>query len=250
MKFIVITKKHIIALIAAALVLIIGIITSVTVFAKSNKKLPIYSVDNNKKEIAISFDAAWGNGNTDTIIEILKKYNVPATFFIIGEWAEKYPQSVKKLADAGISIQNHSNSHPYFTKLTTEEMITEIRLCNEKIAQITDKTPTLIRLPYGDYNNKVINVIESVNMYTIQWTIDSKDWMDTATTQSIIDNVINKAASGSIVLFHNNGKYTPDALPTILESLISQGYTFVLIEDLILKENYEIDNKGMQYKIK
>lgn len=248
MKFVLLTKKHLVALCSAFLVVVIAAVAAVNVLAKSEKKLPIYSVQSDKKQVALSFDAAWGNDDTDELISILKKYNAPATFFVVGSWVDKYPQSVKQLSDAGFSIQNHSNSHPYLTKLSTEQIITELKECNEKIAKITGKTPTLHRCPYGDYNNTVINAIESIDMYSIQWNVDSKDWMEDASTDKIINNVMSKVCDGSIILFHNDAENTPSALPTILEQLVSRGYTFVLIEDLIYKDNYTIDHTGMQIK--
>ena len=248
MKFIILTKKHLIGLLSAALVVVFAAVASVTVLAKAERKLPIYSVSSDEKKIAISFDAAWGNDDTEKLISILKQHNVPATFFVVGSWVDKYPQSVKQLSDAGYSIQNHSNSHPYMTKISTEQIITELKTCNEKIAKVTGKTPTLHRFPYGDYNNKTVSAVESIDMFPIQWDVDSKDWMESATVDTIINNVLSKVKNGSIILFHNDAKYTPDALPTILERLISQGYTFVFIEDLIYKENYTIDHTGMQIK--
>ena len=83
-------------------------------------------------------------------------------------------------------------------------------------------------------------------MYTIQWSVDSRDWQDSATAQSIINNVTSKVSDGSIILCHNDAEYTPDALPTILKTLQDEGYEFVLIEDLIYKENYTLDHTGKQ----
>lgn len=248
MKFIILTKKHLIGLLSAALVIVVAAVASVTVLAKADRKLPIYSVGTDEKKVAISFDAAWGNDDTEKLISILRQYNIPATFFVVGGWVDKYPQSVKQLSDAGHSIQNHSNTHPYMTKISTEQIITELKTCNEKIAKITGKTPTLHRFPYGDYNNKTVSAVESIDMFPIQWDVDSKDWMESATVDTIINNVLSKVKNGSIILFHNDAKYTPDALPTILERLIAQGYTFVFIEDLIYKDNFTIDHKGMQIK--
>lgn len=248
MKFIILTKKHLIGLLSAALVIVVAAVASVTVLAKADRKLPIYSVGTDEKKVAISFDAAWGNDDTEKLISILRQYNVPATFFVVGGWVDKYPQSVKQLSDAGHSIQNHSNTHPYMTKISTEQIITELKTCSEKIAKITGKTPTLHRFPYGDYNNKTVSTVESIDMFPIQWDVDSKDWMESATVDTIINNVLSKVKNGSIILFHNDAKYTPDALPTILERLIAQGYTFVFIEDLIYKDNFTIDHTGMQIK--
>ncbi len=248
MKFLVLTKKQFISLCAAFMAVVTAIICSVGALAKSERKLPIYCVDTPEKKIAISFDAAWGNDDTGTLIEILARYNAKATFFVVGSWVDKYPESVKQLADAGHQIQNHSNGHPYMTKLSKEQMVQELSACNEKIAKITGVTPTLFRPPYGDYSNSVIEAVQSVGMYAIQWDVDSLDWKDTATPESITKNVLNKAKNGSIVLFHNDADHTPEALPGILEQLQAQGYEFVFINDLIYKENYEIKHDGTQCK--
>lgn len=246
MKFIVLTKKHIIAAAAALVVTVTAVVASVGVFAKTDRKLPIYCVQSTSKQVALSFDAAWGNDDTEKLIEILGRYNAKATFFVVGGWVDKYPQSVKQLNDAGFSVQNHSNTHPYLTKCSTAQIVEELRKCNEKIASVTGKTPKLHRCPYGDYDNKVINAVESIDMYPIQWDVDSKDWMENATVSSIIKNVMSKVTDGSIILFHNDAKHTPEALPSILEQLVAKGYTFVFIEDMIYKENYRIDHTGKQ----
>ncbi|MDO4743256.1 MAG: polysaccharide deacetylase family protein [bacterium] len=249
MRFILLTKKQVLGLTAVMIAIIITTAVSLTVFASSSKLLPIYNVSTESKKIAISFDAAWGNDDTQTLIDTLAEYGVVATFFVVGDWVDKYPESVKQLSDAGHQIQNHSDSHPHMTNLSTNEMITELKNCNEKIAKITGKTPTLHRCPYGDYNNNVIEAIQSIGMYAIQWDVDSLDWKENATAESIANRVISKTKNGSIILMHNDADHTPEALPTILKTLKEQGYEFVFIEDLIYKENYEILHDGTQCKI-
>ena len=248
MKFFIITKKQIALGIAVLICATVAVISSVSAFAGSNRKLPIYCVDTPDKKIAISFDAAWGNDDTHTLIEILKEYDVPATFFVVGSWVDKYPESVKELADAGHQIQNHSNTHPYMTQLSTVQMTDELTACNEKIKSITGVSPTLFRPPYGDYDNAVIETVESIKMYPIQWSVDSLDWKDNATADSIYQRVTSKVTNGSIVLFHNDAEHTPEALPNILKTLKEQGYEFVFINDLIMKDNYTIDHSGKQIK--
>ena len=249
MKYIIVSKKQLILGALAILATLTVIIGSVRVFASGERILPIYCVECEEKKVAISFDAAWGNDDTDELINILKEYDVPATFFVVGAWVDKYPESVKALHDAGHKVQNHSNTHPYMTKLSEQQMLAELSSCNEKIAAITGEKPLLFRPPYGDYNNAVIKAVESAEMYTIQWDVDSLDWKDTATPESICQRVTSKVKNGSIVLFHNDADHTPAALPNILKSLKDQGYEFVFIEDLIYKENYEIKHDGTQCKI-
>lgn len=173
MKFLIITKKHLMLGICLTLAVAIAIIGSASAYANSNRLLPIYCVETDKKQIAISFDAAWGNDDTEELIRILKEYKVPATFFVVGAWVDKYPESVEALHKAGHQIQNHSNTHPHMPQLSREQMRDEIVSCNKKIAEITGETPTLLRPPYGDYDNALIETMNELKMSTIQWDVDT-----------------------------------------------------------------------------
>ena len=175
MKFFIITKRHIMLCIALVAVMTVAIIGSAVTFAQNDRKLPIYCVETDKKQVAISFDAAWGNDDTQQLIDILKEFDVPATFFVVGAWVDKYPESVEALHKAGHQIQNHSNTHPHMPQLSREQMKDEINSCNEKIAKITGVTPTLLRPPYGDYDNALIETMNELKMYTIQWDVDTID---------------------------------------------------------------------------
>ncbi len=249
MKFFIITRKHLMLMLGFVVAVVVAIIGSVNIFADNQRLLPIYCVETDKKQVAISFDAAWGNDDTQQLIDILKEYDVPATFFVVGAWVDKYPESVKALNDAGHQIQNHSNTHPHLPQLSKTQMKDEIESCNKKIEAITGKCPTLLRPPYGDYDNALIEVMDELNMKTIQWDVDSLDWKDTATPENICQRVTSKVKNGSIVLFHNDADHTPAALPNILKCLKDEGYEFVFISDLIYKENYEIKHDGTQCKI-
>ena len=248
MKFFIITKKQLMFALALVAAVVVAVVGSVNIFADNNRLLPIYCVETDKKQVAISFDAAWGNDDTQQLINILGEYNVPATFFVVGAWVDKYPESVKALSDAGHQIQNHSNTHPHLPQLSKGQIADEIKACNDKIKSVTGVEPTLLRPPYGDYNNSVIETLDELEMYTIQWDVDSLDWKENATAQSICNRVVKKVKNGSIVLFHNDADHTPEALPTILKTLKDEGYEFVFISDLIYKENYEIKHDGTQCK--
>ena len=180
--------------------------------AATQRDLPIYCVQKDSKVCSLTFDAAWGNEDTQQLIDILGKYNIKATFFVVGEWVDKYPESVKALHDAGHEIMNHSDNHPYFTKLSAEQIKIQLNTCNEKIAAITGVTPILFRPPYGDYNDSVVATVRECGMYCIQWDVDSLDWKD-PTPDQICQRVLKRVQPGSIVLFHNAAKNTPAALP-------------------------------------
>lgn len=188
----------------------------------------------------------WGNEDTSQLIDILAKYDVKATFFVVGDWVDKYPESVKQLSDAGHEVMNHSNKHPHMPELSQEKMRAEITECNNKIEAITGVKPILFRAPYGDYNNETIKTIRECGCYPIQWDVDSIDWKDIEADQ-ITKRVTSKVKPGSIVLFHNAAKHTPEALPQILEKLKSDGYSIVPISQLIYADNYTIDSTGRQH---
>ena len=215
----------------------------------ATRQLPIYCVQKDYKVLSISFDAAWGNEDTQQLIDILSKYNVKATFFVVGEWVDKYPESVKALSDAGHEVMGHSNTHAHFNSLSSQEIVDDLNACNDKIEAVTGVRPTLFRCPYGEYDDHVINAVRSLDIEPIQWDVDSLDWKDLSAAD-ITQRVTSKVQPGSIVLFHNAAKHTPEALPTILETLLQEGYTFVPISQLILpgecNTDYTIDHTGRQ----
>lgn len=210
----------------------------------SSRELPIYCVQRDNKAVSLTFDAAWGNEDTQTLIDILNTYNVKATFFLVGQWVDKYPESVKALSDAGMEIENHSNTHPHMSALSDSQIIDEVSTCSAKIEALTGKDVTLFRCPYGEYNNTVISAINSLGIYPIQWNVDSLDWKDISADE-IYNRVTSKVVPGSIILFHNAAKNTPEALSDIIEYLIANGYEIVPVSELLLTGDYQIDNTGM-----
>ena len=215
----------------------------------SDRQLPIYCVQRDDKTVALSFDAAWGNEDTQELIDILNKYNIHATFFVVGQWVDKYPESVKALSDAGNEVMSHSDDHAHFTQLSADEIKSNIAASNEKIKNITGTEPTLFRCPYGEYNDTVISTVNSMGMSAIQWDVDSLDWKGISASD-ISDRVLKNVKSGSIVLFHNAAENTPEALPGIIEGLIADGYKIVPVSQILLTGDYTIDNTGMQCKTK
>ncbi|WP_243149430.1 polysaccharide deacetylase family protein [Colidextribacter sp. OB.20] len=209
------------------------------------RQLPIYCVQRDQKLVAISFDAAWGNEDTQQLIDILEQYKVKATFFVVGQWVDKFPESVKALHDAGHEVMNHSNTHAHYPQLSAEEVVADLNACNDKIEAVTGARPTLVRMPYGDYDDKSVSAVRSIGMEPIQWDVDSLDWKDLSAGE-IIQRVTGKVQPGSIVLFHNAALHTPEALPIIIQTLLQEGYTFVPISQIILTGEYTIDHTGRQ----
>lgn len=246
----ILTKRKIIGIlsVAFALTILLGLILNKNVSVSSqSRKLPVYSVNTNDKKIAITFDAAWTNQDTQDLIDILKKHNAKATFFIVGDWAKKFPESVKAFHDAGHTIANHSDTHKAFSKSSYNEIKDEIVNCNKKLEAITGAPITLVRAPSGDYTDQSLDVCKELNMTMIQWNCDSLDYTKISIDE-IVNRVIKGTSNGSILLFHNGVDNTAPALDRILTELKSQGYSFVSVEDLIYKEDFYIDHTGKQYK--
>ncbi|MGN0570083.1 MAG: polysaccharide deacetylase family protein [Candidatus Fimenecus sp.] len=250
MKIWTVSKKSI--LIIASVLIVIGIIAGVLTeksvsASAAKKKLPVYAVETDEKKVAVTFDAAWTNQDTQQLIEILKKHNAKATFFIVGDWAGKFPESVKALSDAGHTIANHSDTHKAFSKCSYEEIKEEIVNCNEKLEGIIGKKVTLVRAPSGDYTDQSLDVTKSLGMTMIQWDVDSLDYTKLSVDE-IVGRVVPSVKCGSIILFHNGVENTAEALDRILTELEKQGYSFVSVEELIYKDNYTIDHTGRQHK--
>ncbi len=216
------------------------------VLAGLHKELPVYCVSRDDKTIALTIDAAWQDDKTPFILETLKKYNIKATFFLCGFWAEDYPEQVKQIHDAGHQIGNHSATHPHMNKLSAQQIVDELKKFDDCLEAIIGQRSTIFRAPYGEYNDNVIKTVRNAGYEVIQWDIDTIDWKEERSAQQILDTVLPKLKDGSIILCHNNGYKIETYLPTLLEAALKQGYRFVTIDELLLDGNTVIDVNGMQ----
>lgn len=223
-----------------------SLFTSSTV---DGRELPIYCVETKEPEIALTFDAAWGNEDTARILEILKKHQVHVTFFMTGGWVESYPDDVKAILADGHDLGNHSENHKNMSQLSDEEKKQELMTVHEKVRTLTGYEMFLFRPPYGDYDNAVVKTAKECGYYTIQWDVDSLDWKDYG-VDSILKTVTEHKhlGNGSIILCHNGAKYTVDALDTLITMLQEKGYTFVPLSELIYRDQYHMNHEGRQIK--
>jgi len=251
-----IKKRKIILLLAGAIIVLAflniffnEITRPVTLFLTQKERLvPIYYVETEEKKVAFSFDACWGAERTPAILEELKNNNIVTTFFLTGFWVEKYPEKVKEIAEAGHEIGNHTFSHPHLNTLGEEEIVQELTRVAAMIEELTGEKPRLFRPPFGEYNNTVIETAQKLGYQTIQWSIDSLDWQEHG-KEALVERVTSNLHPGAIILFHNNGLYTAEALPEIIAHTKKEGYTIVPISELLYKDNYYIDsNTGAQIK--
>ena len=217
----------------------------------NGKELPIYCVETDEKKVALSFDAAWGNEDTQKILEILAKHNVHAPFFMPGGWVDSYPEDVKAILAGGHDLGNHSENHKNMSQISNDDKEQELMKVHEKVKNLTGYEMFLFRPPYGDYDNDVIKTATKCGYYPIQWDVDSLDWKDYG-----VDSIVNTVCSnkhlgnGSIILCHNGAKFTADALDTLITNLKGQGYEIVPISELIYRDGYHMDAEGRQVKDK
>lgn len=252
MRFITFRLKHAALAVALVILLAASALTANAAGAaevywsgSTPRSLPIYNVGRDDNKIAISFDCAWGTEHTDAILENLKNAKVRATWFMVEFWSTKYPEYVKKIDEAGHEIGTHSKTHSYMSKLSSTEIEAEINSSSEAITQITGKQVELFRPPYGDYNNTLIDTVNAMGVFSIQWDVDSLDWKDLSAAD-IASRIVERVKSGSIILCHNNGLHTAEALPVLIDTLRAKGFEFVPVGELIYRENYTIDASGKQ----
>ncbi len=214
-----------------------------------NKKLvPIYKVKRDDNKISLTLDGTWGAEYTEELLDLFAKHNIRVTFFFAGYWLEKYPQLVKQIAAHGHEIGNHTYTHPHCNSISREELIKELNDTSRLIQELTGKKPELFRPPFGEYNNKVIQIVRNNGYQVIQWSLDSLDWQGHS-AQFIINRIMENVSSGDIILLHNNAPHTLTALKKLIPQLKEKGYIIVPLSELIYKDNYQIyTHNGLQVK--
>lgn len=222
-------------------------VNSIQTSANTSKLLPIYSVDTEENKVALTINCAWNADDIDLILDTLSKNNVKATFFIVGDWANKFPDAVRKIADSGNEIANHSYSHPHVNDLDYEKNVEQITKCSEVIKSLTGKSTTLYRGPYGEYNDTVVKSASDNKHKMIQWSIDTLDY-NGLSGEEMWQKIEGKLDKGSIILMHNGTENTALSLDMIIKNIKNKGYELVTVSDLIYKDNYTIDSNGVQHK--
>jgi peptidoglycan/xylan/chitin deacetylase (PgdA/CDA1 family) len=208
-----------------------------------------------KKKIALTFDDGPHSVYTNEILDLLEQYNAKATFFVYGEKLNSNTgKALKRAITLGCEIGNHTFSHPEMTELSAEDVVSEIRRTNEKIALYSDTNYQckIYRPPYGSINRATMQALyqSGLRMYSIHWSSDSLDWeyqKRYATEQEItreeavqgaFDTIVSQTGDGTVILMHDVHEITPDVLRLVLEKYTAEGYTFVTVSELFdLKDN-------------
>lgn len=193
--------------------------------------------------VALTFDAGANADGLPSILATLRAAGVPATFFLTGAFAREFPSLCREVASGGYRIGDHSVDHPYFTHLSDSQIRSEVLDAAGTITAVTGSDPSpLFRFPYGDSDARTLSVVNGLGYVAVGWTVDTLGWEGTSggvTTQRVVDRVMDNLVPGEIVLMHVGSNPTDhstldaDALPAIIGSLRSAGYSFVTLGSLV-----------------
>jgi peptidoglycan/xylan/chitin deacetylase (PgdA/CDA1 family) len=188
--------------------------------------------DAGRKWIALTFDDGPHPGYTERLLRILKEYDVPATFFLVGQMAEQHPELVREEAAAGHSIANHTYHHLSLPKIPEDAAATEIKACGEVLRSITGQAPRLFRPPGGEYDDDVAEAAEALGYRMVLWTDDPGDYASPG-GDVIARRTLEHAKNGGIILLHDGIEQTIEVLPQILRTLKARGYRFVTVNEML-----------------
>lgn len=210
-----------------AVLLALFLVLPQTVFAENG--------GGSEKRIALTFDDGPHPETTEKILTLLSHYGIRATFFVIGENIEYFPDAFRKLASSGMEIGNHTYSHPKLSKESEQSLTEELRRCEELILSNGGSTPTLFRPPEGVRNRVVSAVSDREGYRTVYWSLDTLDWTGIS-SDSISEKILRGVKENSIILCHDyivGGGHTVEALARVIPILLSEGYTFVTVSELL-----------------
>ena len=184
------------------------------------------------KEIALTFDDGPHPKFTPQLLEVLRENHVNATFFLVGEMAEKCPILVRDEVADGHQIGNHTYHHVNLNTVPITDLATEILACGKVLEDITDRKPTTFRPPGGDYDSIVTSTVASLGYTTVLWTDNPGDYSKPGAA-IITQRLLSRVRGGSVILLHDGIQQSVDALPKIIKTLKQQGYRFVTVDQLM-----------------
>jgi peptidoglycan/xylan/chitin deacetylase (PgdA/CDA1 family) len=187
-----------------------------------------------KMRIALTFDCGAGRGYIDQILQTLNEYQVPATFFVTGSWAENNPDDVRRISQSGFRIGNHTQNHLNLTEISDDQIVKELASVEETILELTGKsTKPLFRPPFGSRDERVLQVVASQGYWSIYWTVDSLDWQEGHDPQWVKERILSRLDDGAIVLCHVASEYTYLVLGELIQEIRGRGFTFVPLDDFL-----------------
>jgi len=188
--------------------------------------------DLRRRQVALTFDDGPHHAFTPQLLAILQRYQVHATFFVVGEKAQQGADLVRAELAAGHSIGNHTFHHVNLTLIPDSAVATEIAACGEVLQSITGRMPVFFRPPGGDYNRRVAEVAEALGYTMALWTDNPGDYTNPG-EPVIVRRVMTRLGNGAIILLHDGVQETVDMLPTLIEALKAKHYEFVTLDEIM-----------------
>jgi peptidoglycan/xylan/chitin deacetylase (PgdA/CDA1 family) len=210
---------------------------------KANQQMPVYSVKTDVKVIALTIDTAFGNDKTQALLDILDEYNVKATFFVVGLWARENPDLLAEIIKAGHEVQNHSMTHERYPDMDIADVLADAQAAQTLLDEATGKKANIIRLPFGAFDDKTIQILRDNGFIPVKWSVDGEDWKS-EDIKEVYNNVIKNATGGDIIMLQNNTVGAEGALSDIIAKLLDNGYEFKTVSGLIPQGNMIVDEKG------
>ncbi|HOG01022.1 MAG TPA: polysaccharide deacetylase family protein [Clostridia bacterium] len=184
------------------------------------------------KYVALTFDDGPSSSNTPKTLDMLKKYGVRATFFVLGSRVKGNEALLGRMVDEGHEIGSHAYSHKRLTSLSIESVEYEMQRTNSLVYAACGVTPRLMRPPYGSRNARVLACLAEMGFPCVLWSIDPEDWKATS-ARAVRDYVVARAKNGSIILMHDLKSTSVAAAEMIVKDLLARGYVFVTVSELL-----------------
>jgi len=251
-KVLLIRRKYVVAAaLAVAVLMIFYIINHPAIVGVSGNEriLPIYSVQREDRVMSLTFNVL-DPADTFTlqVMQILNAYNVRASFFVTGEWVRENGAIAARLVGSGHELKNLSDDHSQLRKLSRDQIRDNLEACSEAIESVSGARPGVFRAPYGEYDDNLVALAQSLGLHTVQWSIDSGDWRG-GQADAILRQVQTRAFAGGIVLLHSNLEQTVEALPQIIEVLLADDFALIPVSELMHQTEFTVSITGRQIPI-
>lgn len=192
---------------------------------------PVFQVKTDQPVASLAVNVAWGEDHLPNLLTVLAEEEATATFFVVGDWVEQFPELTQDIAAGGHELGNHSWSHPYPTQIAAEDLAAEIKKTEKLLQELTGQQSSLFAPPYGEWDKEVVLTAGELGYRTIMWTVDTIDWQQPG-VEVITKRVLENLAPGSIILMHPT-EQTAKALPQILAGAKEKGFKFVTVGQLL-----------------
>ena len=248
-KILIIRRTYVAALaLFLAVVAIFYVIYHPVVVGRNSAEhvMPIYRVQREEQVIALSFNLSTTDDvHTQRVLNALNNANLSGTFFVTGEWVRANRALAAEMANDGHELMNLSDDHGLLRRLSSAHLQQNLAACSLEIYEIMGIEPSLFRAPYGEYDPRLVEMANAMGMQAVQWSVDSGDWRGLR-ADAIVEQVLDRAFPGAIVLLHSNLAETALAIPRLIEELTSTGYEILPLSQLIYQDEYVISLSGTQ----